>query len=378
MKRPSNSVLMATGLAVAVLAWMLSGIGREAAPASEPSAPPGGGAATTLPRVSVQQSRARALTREIVVSARTEPNRRVELRAETEGRVVALGAERGAAVRAGELIVALDLRDREARLEETRTLIAYAEQQFEAARELKAERFVSDTHLAELASRVASARAARESVELEIANTTIVAPFDAVLQDRLVELGDYVNAGDAVAELVDTDPLVVVGEVSERDVHELAIGKVGFARRLGGAPIEGRIRYLAPVADAGTRTFRVELAIANGGAELRAGMTAELRLAAEEITAHLLSPALLTLDDAGTVGVKSVNAHDRVEFHPVEIVGSSGDGLSVTGLPQEIRLITIGQGFVRAGDPVEPTLLLPSAGVRDGSNQRLGNAQAKR
>ncbi|HJR68558.1 MAG TPA: efflux RND transporter periplasmic adaptor subunit, partial [Gammaproteobacteria bacterium] len=289
-----------------------------------------------------------------------------------------LGAERGAAVRAGERIVALDLRDREARLEEARALIAYAEQQFEAARELKAEQFVSDAQLAELASRVASARAARESVELEIANTTIVAPFDAVLQDRLVELGDYVNAGDAVAELVDTDPLLVVGEVSERDIHELGVGKAGFARHLGGAPIEGRIRYLAPVADAGTRTFRVELAIANGGAELRAGMTAELRLAAEEITAHLLSPALLTLDDAGMVGVKSVNAHDRVEFHPVEIVGSSGDGVSVTGLPEDIRLITIGQGFVRAGDLVEPTLLPPSAGVSDAANQRLGDAQAKR
>ncbi len=378
MKRPSNSVLMATGLAVAVLAWMLSGLGREAVPASEPSAPPPADAATAVPRVSVQRSRARAITREIVVSARTEPNRRVELRAETEGRVLTLGAERGAALSAGELIVALDRRDREARREEARALIAYAEQQFEAARELKAQQFVSDTQLAELASRVATARAARETVELEIANTTIVAPFDAVLQDRLVELGDYVNVGDVVAELVDTDPLLVVGEVSERDVGQLAVGKVGFVRHLGGAPIEGRIRYLAPVADAGTRTFRVELAIANGGAELRAGISAELRLAAGEITAHLLSPALLTLDDAGTVGVKSVNAHDRVEFHPVEIVGSSHEGVSVTGLPEEIRLITIGQGFVRAGDPVEATLLPPSAGVSDASNQRLADAQAKR
>jgi multidrug efflux system membrane fusion protein len=378
MKRPSNSVFMAAGLAVAVLAWMLSGLGREAAPASEPSAPPTAGAATAVPRVSVQQSRARAITREIVVSARTEPNRAVELRAETAGRVVALGAERGAAVAAGERIVGLDMRDREARLEEARALIDYAQQQFAAAQKLKAEQFVSDTQLAELASRVASARAALEEIELEVANTTVVAPFDAVLQDRFVELGDYVNAGDAVAELVDTDPLLVVGEVSERDIHELTVGNVGFARLVGGPPIEGRIRYLAPVADASTRTFRVELAIRNGVAELRGGMTAELRLAAEEITAHRLSPALLTLDDAGAVGVKSVDARDRVEFHPVEIVGSSGDGISVTGLPAEIRIITIGQGFVRPGDLVEATLLPPSTGWSDASDEPFGDAQVRR
>ena len=110
--------------------------------------------------------------------------------------------------------------------------------------------------------------------------TTIDAPFDAVLQDRSVEIGDYVQSGDAVAFVVDTDPMIVVGEVNEREVHSLAVGNPGTARLVDNTTVEGTIRYLAPVADENTRTFRVELAVPNPDGTLRAGMTAELKLSA--------------------------------------------------------------------------------------------------
>jgi multidrug efflux system membrane fusion protein len=374
----SKSVLMAAGLLVAVVAWMVSGVGRESLRGPEQSA---GArvAAATLPRVTVQDSRAQSITREIVVSARTEPNRRVELRAETDGRVVALGAERGRAVKAGERVVGLDLRDRQARLDEARALIAYADLQFEAARKLQTQQFVSDTQMADLLSRVVGARAALQLIELEVANTSIVAPFDALLQERLVEVGDYVNSGDSVAQLVDTDPLIVVGDVSEREIHDLAVGVTGTARLVNREPIEGRIRYLSPIAAESTRTFRVELAIPNPEGALRAGMTAEMRLNADRISAHRISAALLTLDEAGAIGVKSVNGYNRVEFHEIEIVGSSADGVSVTGLPEDIRLIVVGQGYVRPGDLVEPVLATPSARVSDISRENESDGtQAKR
>jgi multidrug efflux system membrane fusion protein len=374
----SKSVLMAAGLLVAVVAWMVSGVGRESLRGPEQSA---GArvAAATLPRVTVQDSRAQSITREIVVSARTEPNRRVELRAETDGRVVAVGAERGRAVKAGERVVGLDLRDRQARLDEARALIAYADLQFEAARKLQTQQFVSDTQMADLLSRVVGARAALQLIELEVANTSIVAPFDALLQERLVEVGDYVNSGDSVAQLVDTDPLIVVGDVSEREIHDLAVGVTGTARLVNREPIEGRIRYLSPIAAESTRTFRVELAIPNPEGALRAGMTAEMRLNADRISAHRISAALLTLDEAGAIGVKSVNGYKRVEFHEIEIVGSSADGVSVTGLPEDIRLIVVGQGYVRPGDLVEPVLATPSARVSDISRENESDGtQAKR
>src|SRR5262245_35077604 len=109
MKRFSKSMLMAGGLTIAVIVWMLTGIGKDANPTQDTSRVALSDAANLPPRVSVQISRAQPITREIVVSARTEPNRIVELRAETDGRVVALGAERGSAVASGERIVGLDM-----------------------------------------------------------------------------------------------------------------------------------------------------------------------------------------------------------------------------------------------------------------------------
>src|SRR5690606_4452188 len=97
-------------VAAGIVLWMLSGLidrpESEAAPEQEAARP-----AAEPVRVAVQTSLARSVTREIVVSARTEPNRTVELRAETDGRVITLGAARGSAVRAGAPIVGLDMRD---------------------------------------------------------------------------------------------------------------------------------------------------------------------------------------------------------------------------------------------------------------------------
>jgi multidrug efflux system membrane fusion protein len=62
---------------------------------------------------------------------------------------------------------------------------------------------------------------------------------------------------------------------------------------------------------------------------------------------------LLSLADDGTVGVKVVDNDERVKFYPVELAGSTPEGMQVTGLPDDIRLITVGQGFVTEGQRVD-------------------------
>jgi multidrug efflux system membrane fusion protein len=78
-----------------------------------------------------------------------------------------------------------------------------------------------------------------------------------------------------------------------------------------------------------------------------------VRVALEPLSAHHVSPALLALDDGGAVGVKSVGADGTVAFHPANIVRSGNDGLWLAGLPESVRLITVGQGFVNAGEKVQ-------------------------
>ncbi len=374
--RLSSSVLLATGVAAAAAVWMLTGLGSDnSAPNSPPANgnPPAQASAPTTRnprsersdtvqpgeparamRVTVRNSEAQRLTREITVSARTQANRSVELRAETEGRIVALGAERGRLVSAGDSIAGIDLRERQARLEEARAQVAYMELQNEAAQRLRGQQLAADVQIAESHAQLQTARATLRQIELDIQRTSIVAPFDAIMQERHVELGDFVSVGDTIARLVDTNPMIVVGEVSEREVGFLAPGARGTAIAVDGTVLEGTVRYLAPVAEESTRTFRIELAVPNPAGALRAGLSAEMKLQADELEAHFISSALLTLSDDGAIGVKVVDEDRIVRFLATDVVSSGSDGIWVAGLPATVRIISVGQGFVAPGERVEP------------------------
>jgi len=109
---------------------------------------------------------------------------------------------------------------------------------------------------------------------------------------------------------------------------------------------------VAPVADEATRTFTVELEIDNTAGTYPAGITARLFIPAETIFAQRISPSLLTLDDEGNLGVKTVNDDGQVEFYPADIARSSSDGVWIAGLPTVATIITVGQGFVTSGATV--------------------------
>ena len=118
-------------------------------------------------------------------------------------------------------------------------------------------------------------------------------------------------------------------------------------------PCRARSATSRPLLDEATRTFGVELEIDNTDGALRVGGTAELRIPAEEVLAHRVSPSLLTLDDAGNVGVKIINDDGEVEFVVADIALSSSDGVWLAGLPRDATIITVGQGYVSNGAVVD-------------------------
>jgi multidrug efflux system membrane fusion protein len=82
-------------------------------------------------------------------------------------------------------------------------------------------------------------------------------------------------------------------------------------------------------------------------------VTAEMRIPGGEVLAYRVAPSLLTLDANGTLGIKTVNAQDQVEFHEIGIAHSEANGVWVTGLPEATEIIVIGQGYVSAGQTVQ-------------------------
>jgi multidrug efflux system membrane fusion protein len=185
--------------------------------------------------------------------------------------------------------------------------------------------------------------------ELDLDYMSIRAPFDGALQARAVEVGDFVKSGDKVATFVDNRTMIVSANLSEFDAGYVQVGDQASAMLATGDDVHGRIRYVAPVADESTRTFKVELEVDNSDGRLRAGGTAELRIPAETLLAHRMSPSLLTLDDEGNVGVKIVNDENEVEFVVADIALAESDSVWVAGLPKSATLITVGQGYVADG-----------------------------
>ena len=346
-----KSWFLSAGIITVVTLWLLSGQIGDTEDTGDTVDVAALAAARNAVRVRTQS--AEEVMRTIVVNGKTAPARIVNLAAETDGRVEYVGAERGASLKRGDLIVRLDERDRAARLAQAQATLKQREVEFDARSRLKSDSYVSEAQLQEAVALLETARAELTRAELDLSYMSVRAPFAGALQARMVEIGDFVKRGDPIATYVDNRSIIVSANLSEFDAKYVNVGDPAEARLATGETVRGRIRYVAPVADEATRTFTVELEVDNANGTLRAGGTAELRIPAETVLAHRVSPSLLTLDDAGNVGIKIINDRGEAEFVVADIALSSSDGVWLAGLPETATIITVGQGYVSNGATVE-------------------------
>ena len=329
--------------------WLLSGVFVSTEPEAGDTA-----AVIEQPLTNVRATvlDARPYISTVVIRGRTEAIRKVDLRSEIDAQVVALPVEKGGRVKKGDIVCRLSVDDRQARLDEAEALAKQRELEANAAQRLAEKGHRSATQTAAAMAQYDAAKAQVAQIEVELENTAIRAPFAGVINSRPAEIGAYLQGGDICATLVEEDPMLVVGDVSEQDVAALAIGNAGQVQLATGQLLEGKIRFISSVANELTRTFRVELVVPNSDRSLRDGITAVTSIAVSQTMAHLLSPAFLALDDSGTVGVRILNGSDTVAFKPVKIIGDGAEGVWVVGLDDQETVITVGHEFVRAGQRV--------------------------
>ncbi|MDJ0880946.1 MAG: efflux RND transporter periplasmic adaptor subunit [Gammaproteobacteria bacterium] len=346
-----QSLIYALAIFLLLSLWLASGYFSEQEVAVQPV---NNAQRSLVPKVRVRTPELKRVSQEIVINGRTEPARAVTLRAEVEGRVIELGADEGANVRQGDLIVQLDMRDRQARLQEAKALLEQSELEFAGAKKLQKNNLQSEIEVSRVAAQLATAKALVKSIELEIENTRVVAPFDGILDRLPVEVGSYLGGGDELARLLEQDPVIFVGYVDQQERHRLVLGDRGIAHMVTGRIADGELRYIASEADPVTRTFKVEFEIPNPDGSLVSGITAALNIPVRYVSAFQLSPALLSLSHSDKLGIKVVNEQNVVEFLPVQVIRSTAEGLWISGLPEGTRIITVGQGFVQTGETVVP------------------------
>jgi membrane fusion protein, multidrug efflux system len=350
-----TSYIIAAGIAAAAAAWVLSSqiAGHDTATEAETKAEAKTPPEAVVPRVRVREQHAEPHALEIILRGKTEASRLVTVRAETPSKVIDIAAEKGAYVHSGDVLVSLSDDDRQARLQQAKALLAQRQIEFDSSQKLSQKGYRAETQLADAKAKLEEAKAAVTSMEIDIAYTTIRAPFNGIVEKRAVEVGDFVNIGDEVATIVDLDPVLVVGQVAEQNIGQVEPGMPGTTRLATGVTVTGTVRYIAATADEQTRTFRVELEVSNPNRSIVQGVSSELRLPVADVPAYYVSPAILTLAENGDVGVKTLGADSKVEFHPAQIIAGGEDGVWLTGLPETVRFITVGQDFVSVGQRVE-------------------------
>jgi multidrug efflux system membrane fusion protein len=359
----------ALAIIVLVAAWMFSGTVSNNATGELNAARSVSGNDLTRRAVQVQIQQAEPIIRYINVYGRSAPARTVEVKAETNGRVVAIGIDRGQSAKKGAIIARLDLRDRRARLAQAQASVREFETSYNAQLELQNDGYVSETQIAEAVAKLEGAKTELIRAQLDLEYVTIRVPFDGALATREVEVGDFVRAGDAIASFIDNTKLIVSASLAEQDAQHVTVGDDAMAILVTGQEVAGKIRFISPVADLATRTFAIELEVPNPDGLLPAGVTAEIQIAGGTVMAHKISPSLLNLETDGTIGVKTLDDQDRVVFHPVEIARSQTDGIWVAGLPEIARIITVGQGYVLTGQTVEPSETPTTTAVATGGSE---------
>lgn len=356
-KSPSSkrSIIYAAILAIGAVAWIGSGLIGETDPQTEITSNTQADATAALVKVRVAKLAAEDRPRRIVVMGRTNAIKDAEIKAETSGQVIARPGLKGQATTKGSVLLELAMDDRAAKLKEAQARAGAARITYQASKYLQRKQFESQIKLAESNAELASAEAELASIKLDLARTKIRAPIDGYIETLLPGPGDYVEASEVVALVVDLDPMRVIAYVTERDIGDVHVDDLVAIKLPNGSQIGGTVNYVSRQANDVTRTFRIDIWIDNPNMEIPAGLTAEAELSGGSRKAHKIPSSALTLNDEGKLGVQTLNATDIVEFMPVELLEDTPDGTWITGLPDDVTVIIVGHEFVIDGQKVNPT-----------------------
>lgn len=280
----------------------------------------------------------------------------VDIMARVTQNVRALHFNDGDDVTEGQLLVALNDREEQARVQELEFRLAETQRQLNRLRELAAENAASRSMIDEQEVRVEQTLAELEVARTRLAEMTIHAPFAGRLGIRQISRGSLVRPGDVITTLDNISPIYVDFSVPEIYLPSLATGQrvSGLSSAYPGRDFEGRIVSLASRVDPITRSIQVRASLPNENRELRPGMLMRVRLERQVDTA-LMVPESAVTPIRNEFIVFKVNEDNIVERTNVEIGRRQPGWVEILeGLSEGDVIVREGVVRLRDGLPVSP------------------------
>lgn len=283
-----------------------------------------------------------------------EPERVVKVSAEVASRIEGILRIEGEKVEERDPIVELNTDFYLAEFKRAKVQAEFDERESKRIASLTERGISNETDQDNARTRAEMSQAAFEVAKAELERTTIASPISGVLNRIPVEVGEYVEKGTLVAEIVDMDTVKIVIDVPERDIHFLKMGSEQeiFIDSLDDRKCSGRIAYMSELAEENTRTTRVEITVDNRERLLRSGQIVRVRLVRRILKDALLIPleAVIPFEDGRAVYVLEKGLAQRREVELGFIKGSLVH--VIRGLRAGDSLIVAGQRYVGPGQRV--------------------------
>lgn len=346
------SQLIAGLIVVSAAVWIGSGLLGSDEDAAATAAQPV--AEQRLFRVGVQDVAAEDHARRVILSGRTEADRRVSVVARTSGIVEELPIRRGSVVKQGEELARLSDEAREALVEQAKARLEQRRAELKARLRLIETGNLPTLQKPALEAELSAAEAGFAQAEAERDRNVIRAPFDGVVNALHVREGQALQVGSAIADVVALEPMLAVVEIAERELGGVNVGDPADVAIANGSKVRGQVRFVSAVASPETRTYRVDIELDSNGIAVPDGVTSEVTLTLARVQATSVPRSALVFSAAGQLGLRSVDADGVVGFLPARIVEDGLERVWVAGLPETARIIVQGQDFVSEGQKVAP------------------------
>lgn len=351
VNRRGSVLVLATVLAAAAC-----GGNAEAGPTEDAAAESG---FQRIINVQVAEVQPTAFDEVIRLTGRVLAYRDVMVSAEESGIVRQVSAEKGQRVGAGQALAKIDDVILSSQVDQARAQAALAEETWQRRQRLYEEDQVgSELAYLEAKYMAQQAGAALRTLEERLERTTIRAPIRGVLESRLIEVGSMVGPGQAVARVVQLDPLKVSAGVPERYALDVKRGdevSVTFDA-LRGETFSGSISFVGSAVDAASRTFPVEFRLENPGERIKPEMVAAVSIQSGVIPDALVAPqeALVRVEGGYIAFVLEDQGGELFARQRALVLGpSQRNRVSVTsGLTAGDRLVVVGQTQLADGDRV--------------------------
>jgi len=294
----------------------------------------------------------------------------VTLSAEVPGTVTRIEFESGAQVEQGTLLAQLDVSVEQAQLRSADASAELARLNAERIRELRSRDTLAQAELDAAEAQLKQAIANAEAIRAAIDKKTFRAPFSGTLGIRKVNVGQYVNSGQAIVELQTLAPIHVDFALPQQRVVDLAVGQPVEVTTDGvsGTKFLGKITALEALVDSATRNVRVRATLANEGAKLRPGMFANVEVVLPAGDPVVVVPASAILYAPYGDSVFVIERRKNAEGAEETVVRQQTVRLGLTR--GDFVAVTSG---VQAGDEVVSTGAFK---LRNGGTVRINNSVA--